>query len=66
MPACFGPNPVPEIRSLEKSQPGPSTCITHHGCGRQVVIWAEMRGTGSLDQSGGSGPKAECRDVRDI
>lgn len=31
MPVCFGPSPVPEFRSLEKSQAGQSTCIAHHG-----------------------------------
>lgn len=66
MPACFGPSPVPEFRSLEKIQTDPSTCFTHHGCGRQVVIGAEMRGAGSLDQGGGSGHGAEWRDVGDI
>lgn len=66
MPVCVGLSPVPEFRSLEKSQTGQSTCITHHGCSRQVVIRPEMRGAGGLDEGGGSGHGAEWRDVRDI
>lgn len=66
MPVCVGPSPVPEFRSLEKSQMGQSSCITHHVCSRQVVIRAEVGGAGGLDDGDGSDHGAEWRDVRDI